>query len=139
MVAAMVALGAVVLQAGSNPRCLADLVAPTGSRATTRAVKGVEIYSWKAPDGTMRFSFLFGTNRLKTEREVKSPACALSSTTQVKTVLTRLAEGEQVYWGGDARECPSCSVPNQEVVTELTAYASRLGITIHARLGQPDD
>ncbi len=135
MAAVLIALCAMLLEAGQPPTCLSKQLPSDGRRATTPAIKGVELYSWRTRDGTMRFSLLWGTNRLKTEAEVKSPTCALSAP-QVKAALSRLAEGEHVFWIRDPSECPSCSLPGPEVVAELAAHASQVGITIETN---PDE
>lgn len=129
MAAVPIALCAMLLEARQPPTCLSSQLPSDGTRAVKPPIKGVELYSWRAQNGRMRFSLLWGTNRLKTEGEIKAPTCALSPP-EVKAALSRLAEGEHVFWMWDPRECPSCSQPSSEVVAELTAHATRVGITI---------
>ena len=133
MAAAIVAMYAMLLGAEGAPLCVGGLLPPEGQRLTKTAAKGVELYSWKAGDGTTRFSFLWGTDRQKTEEQVKFPACAVDSLAELKAVVGKLAEGEQVFWMWDARECASCSYPSPDVVANVVAYGREAGITIEAK------
>jgi hypothetical protein len=60
--------------------------------------KGVELYSWKDKDGGWVFALLDGTNRLKTEEQVKGAKNQIRGAENLKKAFTRLAEGEQVSW-----------------------------------------
>jgi hypothetical protein len=60
--------------------------------------KGVELYSWKDNGRDWRFVLLNGTNRLKTEEEVKGAKYTIKSVEELKKALARLAVGEQVSW-----------------------------------------
>jgi hypothetical protein len=60
--------------------------------------KGVELYSWKDQGGAWRFVLLDGTNRLKTEQEVKSAKTQVQGDKELTKALARLAVGEQVLW-----------------------------------------
>ncbi len=136
MAPVFVAACAMLLQVGPPTTCLDGRLPRDGGRAITVAGKGVELHSWRAKDGTMRFSLLWGTNRLKTEAEVKSASCTISSTAQLRIVFSRLANGERVFWLWDPRECPSCSHPDRDVVDQVLADGRDAGITIETNLGQ---
>jgi hypothetical protein len=60
--------------------------------------KGVELYSWKNKGGDWQFVLLNGTNRLKTEAEVKSAKTKVKGAEELKQALARLVVGEQVFW-----------------------------------------
>ena len=60
--------------------------------------KGVELYSWKEKGGGWMFVLLDGTNRLKTEEQVKGAKNKIKGAEDLKKALARLALGEQVSW-----------------------------------------
>jgi hypothetical protein len=60
--------------------------------------KGAELYSWKDKEGNWMFVLLNGTNRLKTEEEVKGAKNKIKGAAELKKALARLAVGEQVTW-----------------------------------------
>jgi hypothetical protein len=60
--------------------------------------KGVELYSWKDREGDWMFVLLDGTNRVKTEQEVKGAKKQIKGAEDLKKALARLAVGEQVSW-----------------------------------------
>jgi hypothetical protein len=60
--------------------------------------KGAELYSWKDKDGGWVFVLVDGTNRLKTEKEVKGVRNLIQGAEALKKALARLAVGEQVSW-----------------------------------------
>jgi hypothetical protein len=69
-----------------------------GQREQKPRFKGVELYSWKDKDGEWVFVLLDGTNRLKTEDQVKGAKNQVRGAEGVKKALTHLAAGEQVSW-----------------------------------------
>ncbi|MBM3980674.1 MAG: hypothetical protein FJ304_10385 [Planctomycetes bacterium] len=60
--------------------------------------KGVELYSWKDDKGVWQFALLSGTNRDKTEAEVKAAKTVYAGTDKLAAALKLLAEGEMVFW-----------------------------------------
>src|SRR5688572_8794485 len=60
--------------------------------------KGVEVYSWKDDRGVWRFAILDGTNREKTEKEVKAAPTVYAGVDRFVAALKLLAEGEQAFW-----------------------------------------
>jgi hypothetical protein len=98
-------------------------------RRATLAPKGIEMYSWRAPGGKTEFSILWGTNRNRPDREIRTPACVIDSVDEVKTVLGRLAPSQSVYW---STLCPDggCSFPEKPVVEALKAHAHSVGISL---------
>ena len=111
-------------------RCLSDMLPSDGTRVAKPAGKGVELYSWEARDGRLQYAFLWGTNRLKTKAEIKSPACALTTTAEVMGIFSRFAAGEHVFWFWTAEECAECAYPSQETVDALVAHARVVGIKL---------
>lgn len=60
--------------------------------------KGVELYSWKDNKNGWQFALLDGTNRLKTEKEVKTAPTIYSGIDKLSEAFHRLAVGEMVFW-----------------------------------------
>jgi hypothetical protein len=61
-------------------------------------VKGVELYSWKDKGDNWVFVLLDGTNRDKTEEEVKGAKNQITGVEDLKRTLARLPVGEHVFW-----------------------------------------
>jgi len=69
--------------------------------------KGYELYSWEE-EGQWHFTLITGTNRIKTIEEITSKGDFISETgwvkiqvvgaDAIKDVLSRLPEGESVFW-----------------------------------------
>jgi hypothetical protein len=109
----------------------------SGQRFEKRAAKGVELYSWKTRDGNLRFSLLWGTNRNKTDREIKAPACTLKDIAALKMALGRLAKDEDVFWANELCPRKDCSYPPDEVVETLRAHAKNVEVTLAPRTSGP--
>jgi hypothetical protein len=73
--------------------CCAD-----DKREEKRRFKGVELYSWRDKEGGWVFVLVNGTNRLKTEKEVKGAKDLIRGTEALQKALARLAIGEHVAW-----------------------------------------
>ena len=101
-----------------------------GERLKRPAVKGVELYSWKNEKGEFRYSLLWGTNRNKTEAEIKKQGCVLSDIPAVKGALGHLAEGEHVFWANATCPKKDCEFPPREVVEALSSHANGAGVKI---------
>lgn len=67
-------------------------------REETPRFKGVELYSWKDKRDNWRYVLVSGTNRQKTEKEVKEDKQQMKGTSELKKALALLAENEQVMW-----------------------------------------
>jgi len=128
MTAAGFVVVAALANAGAMELCASHVAPQSGQRLQTAALKGVELYSWRTAEGP-RFALLWGTNRSKTEREIKSPTCALSGVSELKASLARLAAGELVSWSNleDGHSLTLRPAP-AELVAELTEYAHTIGI-----------
>jgi hypothetical protein len=86
-------LGTAMIVTVLSSACWAD-----DKREANPHFKGVELYSWKDKGGDGVFALLDGTNRDKTEAEVKGTKDLFKDTKELKKTLARLAEGEQVSW-----------------------------------------
>jgi len=84
---------AVLTMTALHRACWAD-----EKREESPRFKGVELYSWKDKGGDWMFVLLDGTNRLKTEEEVKGAKNKVKGAEDLKKALARLAVGEQVSW-----------------------------------------
>lgn len=60
--------------------------------------KGVELYSWKDEGKNWVFVLHEGTNRLKTEKEVKEAKNKVRGAEKLNEIIAQLAVGEQVFW-----------------------------------------
>jgi len=87
----------------------AGCVVAAPERAAKPAFKGMELNAWKPEGKDWHFSLLVGTNKLKTEEEVKKPEQTIVGVDELKKRLAGLAEGEQVFWRNLAKE----AVPEQ--------------------------
>jgi hypothetical protein len=86
-------LGTAMIVAVLSSVCWAD-----DKREAQPRFKGVELYSWKDKDGDWVFALLDGTNRNKSEKEIKGTKDLIKGLKDLNKALSRLAEGEQVSW-----------------------------------------
>jgi hypothetical protein len=89
--------------------------------------KGVELYSWKDRADNWVFVLLSGTNRLKTEEEVKGSKNLLKCADDLKKELGRLAVGEQVVW---AHRINGFAFPPEATLKEIEKAAREAKITL---------
>ena len=68
------------------------------TRMVKRLSKGVELYCWQNEKNEWNFALLIGTNLIKTDETIRSPANTISSLEELKKKLSVLAEGEYVSW-----------------------------------------
>lgn len=108
----------------------------------THSMKGWELYSW--PEGeTWNYSFLIGTNRLKTLEEVKttdSNAMHLITVKGIdilKTVLDKFPENEDLFWVGEGwlqsswgSNYGNIKLPSKAIIEEITQYCKQRKINI---------
>ncbi len=100
-------------------------------RATKRAFKGYELYSWT--DGIdWKFSLLSGTNRNKTPEEILRPRAPITGVQKLKDSLSKLAVGESVFWFNDGAE--GLTYPPKETVAELKRFAAEKGVKLSVKL-----
>jgi hypothetical protein len=89
--------------------------------------KGVELYSWRDKGGDWEFVLLNGTNRLKTEEEVKSAKTKVKGADELKKALDRLAVGEQVFWMHPIR---GFEYPARELREEIEKAAKEANVDL---------
>jgi hypothetical protein len=89
--------------------------------------KGVELYSWQEK-GDWWFVLLSGTNRIKTENEVKAARSRTKGAENLKKELARLAVGEQVFWTLPAK---GFELPPKEVQQAIRKAARGVQIELH--------
>jgi hypothetical protein len=119
-----------------SPSCPAAALS-SDQRFEKQAAKGVELYSWKERDGSLRFSLLWGTNRNKTDREIKTPRCTLKDIAALKAALGRLAKLEQVFWANELCPKTDCTYPSDDVLDILRAHAKNVDVTLAPRWSGP--
>ena len=108
------------------------LLAPVGEllaedREEKPRFKGVEMYSWKDAKQGWVYALLSGTNRLKTEAEVKSSP-RLVGTGTLGPALEKLAEGEQVFWSSHGLD--GFELPPVAKIREIKALAKKARVKL---------
>ncbi|MEO6329598.1 MAG: hypothetical protein ABIO55_11725 [Ginsengibacter sp.] len=106
----------------------------------TRSMKGWELYSW--PEGnTWKFSFLTGTNRLKTYSEVTSPVgtnnlLIVSGVDSAKMVLDKFPVAENITLIGRGwlqntwrEQYGNLQLPPPNAIDNLRSFSARKGLT----------
>ena len=89
--------------------------------------KGVELYSWKDKTDGWVFVLVDGTNRLKTEKELKGAKNLIRGSGAVKKALARLAVGEHVSW---AHRIKGFEFPPKETQKEIEEAAKKANIDL---------
>jgi hypothetical protein len=89
--------------------------------------KGVELYSWKDESDGCVFVLVDGTNRLKTEKEVKAAKNLIRGAEVLKKALAHLAVGEQVSW---AHRIPGLEFPPEATRKEIEKAAKEAQINL---------
>ena len=117
-----------------------DIVPELSNLTVTPSMKGWELYSW--PEGnTWKFSFLIGTNRVKTLSEVTSSngvvnLIKVTGVDSAKMVLNKFPAGEDIIligqgwlqnvWGG---QYGNLRLPPQTVIDELKSFSQQKQLT----------
>jgi hypothetical protein len=102
--------------------CCAD-----DKREEKRRFKGVELYSWKDKGGGWVFVLINGTNRLKTEKEVKGAKDLIRGTEALQKAFTGLAVGERVSW---SHRIKGFVFPPEATQKEIEAAAKKAKIEL---------
>lgn len=72
-----------------------------------QALKGYELYSWESKEGEWCFCLVTGTNRLKTEKEIRTfekviqggwVKITIKGVPAIKELLAKLPKGNSVFW-----------------------------------------
>jgi hypothetical protein len=106
-----------------------------------RSFKGYELYSWQE-EGQWHFTLITGTNRIKTIEEITSKEDFISETgwvkiqvvgaDAIKDVLSRLPEGESVFWCDELHIGQSTEtdlqLPPEQIADTIEEYAEQCGL-----------
>jgi hypothetical protein len=109
--------------------CLAHGI--SAERPPRGRMKGMELYSWEVR-GKWFFVLVDGTNRLKSEEEVKGSANRMETVGALSARFQELAEGEHVVW--NLHFVPGFAFPEEKLLAEIVAAANRAEVKlIHDR------
>jgi hypothetical protein len=104
-------------------------------------MKGYELYSWEE-ESQWHFTLITGTNRIKTAEEITSEEDSISETgwvkirvagtDAIKDVVSRLPEGESVFWCDELRIGQSTEIdfqlPPEQITDAIEEYANQCGL-----------
>lgn len=103
------------------------LISPDNGETPSFAhlMKGWELYSW--PDGDdWKYSFLPGTNRIKTYDEVIANKTTATGKDALKLLLDKFPKNEYITWIGKLQDDEGkLSLPDQATIDEIKNYASQ--------------
>jgi hypothetical protein len=99
----------------------------SADRPSRGQMKGMELYSWNER-GTWIFVLLDGTNRLKSEEEVKKNPNRIDTVRALAARFLELAEQEKVVW--NFRFVPGFSFPEEKIFSEVVAAGKRAQINL---------
>jgi hypothetical protein len=106
----------------------------SSERNVKPSFKGIELYSWQDKPGEWKYSILFGTNRVKTIKEVKSRSVSID---ELKIVISKMAINESIFWNNAADNGSGQDIvlpfPPNEVIEELKQYASLYNVNLIIR------
>ncbi len=110
------------------------------------SMKGYELYSWQE-DNQWHFTLITGTNRNKTIEEIISAENMISEAGWVKvqvtgeedlkTVLSKLPSGEEIFWLANPRAEPTStnrvnySLPPKTVIDNIQTSAEQNGLHLN--------
>ena len=115
---------------------------PTAVDDLPRSTKGYELYSWEE-EGQWHFTLITGTNRIKALEEITATEDFTSETgwvkiqvvgeDMIKDVLSRLPEGESVFWCDELHIGQSTEtdfqLPPEQITDAIEEYATQCGLT----------
>lgn len=122
----VVALLSLIVSAVMMLGCQGDEAETPGS-TLPHAMKGYELYSWYEGAG-WQYALVVGTNRLKTYDEVAARAVRVEGIDALKDELSRLPEGEQVFWS--AGRVPGTTHPPAQTVNAVRTFCDQNGIRL---------
>jgi len=120
---------------------LVSSICATSIEKLPRSFKGYELYSWEE-EGQWHFTLITGTNRIKTIEEITSEGDFISETgwvkiqvvgaDAIKDVLSRLSEGESVFWCDELHIGQSTEtdlqLPPEQIADAIEEYAKQRGL-----------
>jgi len=98
-------------------------------RPTKKAFKGFELYSWQDSDGSWLFALMPGTNRLKTELEIKKKENRISGVKELEKRFSNLSVGENVYWFNT--DSTGFEFPDDVIINEIILSAKKAKIELY--------
>jgi hypothetical protein len=107
---------------------LLALSAQAEERPSEKEFKGMELYSWQDAKGDWVFALLPGTNRLKSEAEIKEKESQIAGTTELEKHFLRLAEGEEVFWFH--RDLKGFAYPDEDTMKAIASSAQRAKVEL---------
>jgi hypothetical protein len=105
--------------------CCAD-----DKREEKRRFKGVELYSWQDKAAGWVFVLASGTNRIKTEKEVKGATDLIRGTDALQKAFAGLAVGEHVSW---SHRVNGFEFPPEATRKEIETAATKAKIELQTR------
>ena len=120
---------------------LVSSICITSIEKLPRSFKGYELYSWEE-EGQWHFTLITGTNRIKTIEEITYKGDFISETgwvkiqvvgaDAIKDVLSRLPEGESVFWCDELHIGQSTEtdlqLPPEQIADAIEEYAKQCGL-----------
>ena len=120
---------------------LVSSIGATSVENLPHSSKGYELYSW-SEDSQWHFTLITGTNRLKTIEEITSEGDSISEsgwvkihvvgTDATKDVLSRLPQGESVFWCDELHIEQSAEtdlqLPPEQMVDAIEEHAEQCGL-----------
>jgi hypothetical protein len=101
--------------------------ASAADRPKRGEMKGMELYSW-SESGKWIFVLLSGTNRLKSEDDVKARSPRIESVPALRSRFMQMAEGEIIVW--NLHFVPGFSFPEEKMFSEVMAAAKDAGVEL---------
>lgn len=100
------------------------------------SLKGWELYSWPT-NYDWNYSFLIGTNRLKSLDEIYNNPLVVTGKDSLKAILNRLPENEEVFWISTtwlshnwAEGFGSLQLPSRTIQIEIKDYCEKRNIKL---------
>ena len=121
---------------------------PTAADDLPHSMKGYELYSWEE-EREWHFTLITGTNRVKTWEEITSEEDFISETgfvkiqvigaDAIKDILSRLPEGESVFWCDELHIGQSAEtdfqLPPEQTAEAIEEYAQQCGLDFAVTVG----
>lgn len=110
---------------GSGTQHIAAHDAP---QPASRAMKGMELVSWRAADGQWHFCLLPGTNRQKSRGEIMSATTQTTELAALQAMLSAQPPGQSMVWKGLPGDAEF--LPPADVVTQIREHAESRGLSL---------
>jgi hypothetical protein len=131
----------VVIESLEQAGKLINKLSITSVEELPHSFKGYELYSWEE-EGQWHFTLITGTNRIKTIEEITSKGDFISETgwvkiqvvgaDAIKDVLSRLLEGESVFWCDELHIGQSTEtdlqLPPEQIGDAIEEHAKQCGL-----------